>query len=308
MKKWLTLMMAVTLAFTLAACSGSGDSGSTLVKMDSGNITKDDLYKQMKEKNGTQFLQSLVFKKMLENKYDVSDKLDKQVKKAKDQFDDEEKFKSALKQQGYQNVDQFRDSMKFQLLMQKATTDGVEVSEKDMKKYYNDNKDQFAVVNASHITVDKKKKAKSIKKKLKNGADFAEMAKKHSTDKDTKDKGGKLGKIDSSSKNVSPMVSQKAMSMDKGDISDPVQTRTGVEIIKVTDKSTKDFKDVKDQIKKTVTQKKAKSQFKVLKELKKEQNVELKNDDFKGTLDIDKLKKQQQQQQMQQQLQQSQAQ
>lgn len=301
-------VMAISLAFALTACSGNGSSKDTVVKMDSGNITKDDLYKEMKETNGDQILQNLAFKKMLEDKYDVSDKLDKQVKKAKDQFDDEDKFKSALEQQGYDSEDQFKDSLKQQLLMQKATTDGVKVSDKEMKKYYKDNKDQFAEVSASHIAVDKKKKAKSIKKKLKNGADFADMAKKNSTDKDTAKKGGKLSKIDSSSTDVDPQVAQKAMGMKKGEVSDPVQTQTGYEIIKVTDKGTKSFKDVKSQIKDAVTQQKAKSPFDVLKKLKKDQNVKVKDKDFKDALDIDKLKKEQQQQQMQQQMQQQQGQ
>lgn len=306
LKKLLMSLMALTLAFTLAACSGSGSSKDVVVKMDSGDITKDDLYKEMKETSGDQIVQNLAFKKMLEDKYDVSDELDKQVKKAKDQVGDEDKFKSALEQQGYDSEDQFRDSLKQQLLMKKATTDGVKVSDKDMKKYYKKNKDQFAEVSASHITVDKKKKAKSIKKKLKNGTDFADAAKKNSTDKDTAKKGGKLGKIDSDSQDIDPQVAQKAMGMKKGDVSDPVQTQTGFEIIKVTDKGTKSFDDVKDQIKDAVTQEKAKSPFDVLKKLKKDQDVKIKDDDFKDALDIDKLEKEQQQQQMQQQMQQQQ--
>ena len=89
------------------------------------------------------------------------------------------------------------------LLESKATA--AAVTDEDIKKFYEENKAKFEqkeTVTARHILIkvdegadekaraDLKKKAEGIRKELENGADFAEMAKKHSEDPGSKDKGG----------------------------------------------------------------------------------------------------------------------
>ena len=138
-----------------------------------------------------------------------------------------------------------------------------------MKKYYEENKDDFYTdtVTASHIllkTIDDngnelsdkkkkeaKKKAEEALKKVKSGEDFAQVAKEYSEDS-TASNGGELGTF-----GKGQMVSEfenAAFSMKPGEISDIIKTQYGYHIIKVTERvdEQKSYDDVKDEIKSTL--------------------------------------------------------
>jgi peptidyl-prolyl cis-trans isomerase D len=110
-----------------------------------------------------------------------------------------------------------------------------------VKSYYDTHKDEFssqAEVRASHIlikgdTADSKKKAEGLKKDAETG-DFSELAKKHSEDEGSKEKGGDLNYF--SKGRMVPEFEQVAFSLPVGKVSDPVKTAFGYHIIKVVDR------------------------------------------------------------------------
>lgn len=125
-------------------------------------------------------------------------------------------------------------------------TKNVKVTDSEAEKYYNDNKSQFEVVKASHILVSDEKTANEIYDKLKNGANFAELAKQYSIDTSTKDNGGELGEFTRGT-----MVTEfenAAFALKPGEISKPVKTQYGYHIIKSEGKTIKSFNDVKSSI------------------------------------------------------------
>lgn len=118
-------------------------------------------------------------------------------------------------------------------------------SEDDIRDYYEGNLDEFNIpktVEARHILIkadqdakaeqdeSARKKAEEIFKLAKEGQDFAELARKYS-EGPTKAKGGYLGTF-RREEMVKPF-SDKAFSMNAGDISEPVRTDFGWHIIKV---------------------------------------------------------------------------
>src|SRR5262249_4982368 len=76
------------------------------------------------------------------------------------------------------------------LLEQEAKT---AVTDKDVKKFYDDNLKPQSEVHARHILVETEAQAKDVVAKLKGGADFAQLAKELS--KDPGSEGGDLGYI-----------------------------------------------------------------------------------------------------------------
>ncbi|MGL4796438.1 MAG: peptidylprolyl isomerase [Paraclostridium sp.] len=142
------------------------------------------------------------------------------------------------------------------------------IPEDDIKTYYEENKDKYKEdkVKASHIlisTVDEKtekamtetkkkeakKKAEEIYKKVKDGEDFAKLAKEYSEDEYSATNGGDLGFFEKGK--MVPEFELAAFSLDKGKISEIIETQYGYHIIKVTDKIYKQYSydEVKDKIK-----------------------------------------------------------
>jgi peptidyl-prolyl cis-trans isomerase C len=120
-----------------------------------------------------------------------------------------------------------------------------------MRKLYDDSVQKAKPeeeVRARHILVETEDKAKEILKKLKAGANFAELAKAESKDTGSSD-GGDLGYF-----TKDQMVSEfaeVAFKLANGSLSDPVKTQFGWHIIKIEDKRTKAvpaFDAVKDDI------------------------------------------------------------
>ncbi len=91
----------------------------------------------------------------------------------------------------------------------------------------------YRTVRAKHILVKTKEEADEIKKLLDNGADFDTLAKQYSLCP-SKEKGGDLGYFNRGQ--MVPEFENAAFSTPIGGISEPVQTRFGWHIIKVTRK------------------------------------------------------------------------
>ena len=71
-KSFLTVTLAASV-LALAACSDSGD-GEVIVSSDAGDVTKDELYQEMKTSIGEQAVQILMIEKVLAENYEVTDK------------------------------------------------------------------------------------------------------------------------------------------------------------------------------------------------------------------------------------------
>lgn len=246
-----------------------------------------DQLKQMK----VQYLNAMVNEKLMLNNAEslgvspTDDELnqyaDKQMEQLKQAYPQDDQLQQVLEANGL-TEDSYKDFAKKQYKLQKvqeAMTAGVEVTDDDVKAYYDENKDtQYTVgagANASHILIAEKdsdgnidfdaslEKAKEVKAKLDAGADFAQLASEYGTD-GTKDKGGDLGFVSYNQENYDKDFLAAFKQLGEGQISDPVKTQFGYHIIKATgikDAVVTPFDDVKDQIKSKLVQQKTTDAF-----------------------------------------------
>ncbi len=161
------------------------------------------------------------------------------------------------------------------------------VSDEDMKKFYEQNKDKFKSgeqIKASHILVKTEKEAKEVLAKLKAGGNFEELAKKSSVDSSAA-KGGDLGWFGKGS--MVPAFEKAALALKDGQISDVVKSDFGFHIIKLTGKRAagiRPFDEVKEQIKGAIMPTKQQEVFQKIKEdLKKTAKISIKEDVLNGT-------------------------
>jgi foldase protein PrsA len=166
----------------------------------------------------------------------ISDKqIEDRLKQIKQQYfqGSEAKYKDQLKKQGLSD-EQVRSDIKAQLISEalfKKVTDGVKVSDSEVHKYYLAPPDQYKQPESRevrHILVKKKALADSIYSQLKNGADFAKLAKKYSLDTVSAAQGGNYNAIKGQS--VKPFE-KVAFSLKTKEISKPVQTQYGWHVI-----------------------------------------------------------------------------
>jgi peptidyl-prolyl cis-trans isomerase C len=167
-----------------------------------------------------------------------------------------------------------KKGMAYQKLMDTQWAGKINVTEDDAKKYYSENKTKFETpeqVRASHILIKPdtndpnadpnqakataKAKAEDLLKQIKDGADFAELAKTNSGDTYSAVQGGDLGFFGKSQ--MVPAFERAAFALKAGQVSDVVETQFGYHIIKLTDHkdaNTIPFEQAKDDIVKLLTQ------------------------------------------------------
>ncbi|MDX8045711.1 peptidylprolyl isomerase [Gracilibacillus sp. S3-1-1] len=278
--------LAITATFAasiiaLSACS-SGDP-ETVVETDSGNITKEDFYDQLKEAGGEQVLQQMVLETILEDKYDVSDdEVNQELDTLKEQQGDQ--WEVALAQSGYADEDEFKDAIRLSLLQEKALTEDIEVSDEEIQERYDELSTHLV---ASHILVDDEDTANEVLDKLDDGEDFAELAEEYSQDPGSAENGGELGEFGVGQ--MVPEFENAAYNLDIDEISEPVQSQLGFHIIKVTDRvdveDIEPLEDMEDELKREIASTKldqTETQAKI-QDLLKNANIDVKVDDFEDT-------------------------
>jgi peptidyl-prolyl cis-trans isomerase SurA len=102
-----------------------------------------------------------------------------------------------------------------------------------------------------------RKRAMAVRDSLMKGADFAEMAKRHSQDTATKDSGGALGEISAAS--LPANLREVLTGLTLGEISVPARRETGYHLFKLlgrTPEADYKFEDIKDQLRQMVLNRK----------------------------------------------------
>jgi peptidyl-prolyl cis-trans isomerase C len=129
------------------------------------------------------------------------------------------------------------------------------VSDEEIARFYNDNKDRFNVqqrLKLRHILVDGEAEAKAILAELKKGADFSKLASEKSKCPSSQ-KGGDLGWVMKGM--MVPEFEKAAFELKKGQKSNVVKTNFGYHIIMNDDEEAakqRELTEVKDMIVKQI--------------------------------------------------------
>lgn len=228
-----------------------------VAKINGEKITQSELNKELVSQYGTDVLSTLITNKVIEleavkKKITVSDKeIQAELDDLQNSYGGKEAFEAALESNAMKLQDA-KDNIKTYLTTTKLIEPTIDITEKELKTYFKENKDTFSQeeqVQASHILVEDKETAKE-EKKIKKGEDFAELASEYSTDTASASNGGNL---DYFGKGVMDESFEKAaFSMKVDEISDPIKTDYGYHIIKVTGKKAAKeatFENSKDDVK-----------------------------------------------------------
>lgn len=264
-----------------------------VARVNSTSITWKAFHKALEKQSGRQLLAKMLRDELIKQgaqRYNIQvtdEEVAAELNKIKEQFGSDASLQQALTQYGM-TLDNLRDQIKMSLLLDAIATKDVTVSEDELKKYYEEHKDDFKEleqVKARHILVKDEKAAKDIEKELAGGADFAELAKAKSEDPGSKDKGGDLGYFGRGV--MDPAFEKAAFSLEIGETSTPVKSSFGYHIIRVEDKKpekTSTFEEVRKDVEKRVKKDKAKPASVVISELKDAAQIKINDKDLQDAL------------------------
>lgn len=255
----LLLIFATAFTRTETAASVNGEK-----------ITKEELNTKLTDMYGDDILDSLITNKVIEmeatkEKVKVTgNEIDEELTKLQESYGGEEAFAAAL-EQNQVSMDKIREDIEIYLLAEKMIGASIDVSEEEMKTYFEENKESFdqkEQVKASHILVEDEATAKKVKEELVNGKDFAELAKEYSTDSSNAANGGDLGYFGKGE--MAEEFEKTAFALEAGAISEPVKTEFGYHIIKLVDKKAEkaaEFDEHKEKIKELLFDQKVQAEY-----------------------------------------------
>lgn len=212
------------------------------------------------KKMGIEIDSKIVDKKFADLKKDLGDKYKEDQKKLgiKDSY-----YKDKIVEQEYLKAHE------------KKVKGTFEVKDEELKKYYEEHKNEYYLAKVSHILLKTEKEANQVYGELSEN-NFGELAKKYSKDQNSKESNGFLGEFKSGIFEES--VDEEIKNLNAGQISKPVKSKLGYHIIRVDEKKTQAFSDVKDSIRNEILNKRYKD---YLKKLKEKAEVEIKLNDAK---------------------------
>jgi peptidyl-prolyl cis-trans isomerase C len=194
--------------------------------------------------------------------------VDEEIARTKSRFPDAASFDSLLKARGMTEADLRRDTHKtlaVNRLLETALRKDVTVTPQQVKDFYEANHEEFkhpAQVRVSQILIrvaegagaaeraSAKQRAEGLLKRLKAGADFAQLARDNSQDPSSAAQGGDVGYI--AKGEMDAAFEKEAFSLPTGQLSGLVSTPYGVHILKVTAKREPGYAllpEVQDRIK-----------------------------------------------------------
>jgi peptidyl-prolyl cis-trans isomerase C len=220
-------------------------------------------------------------------------KIDEELSAVKKRFPTESEYKKALSTMKLSEDDikkQITKKLAINQLIDLKIAKKIVVTDKETKTFYDTNPDLFKQpeqVRASHILIkvkpgaDQQEKAqamqkiKKVQKELKDGQDFAALAKKYSEDKGSSANGGDLGYF-TRGQMIKPFE-VAAFGMKPNEVSDIVETQFGYHLIKVYDKKPAKilaYGEVKDLLAEHMQQEKTQQEaVKYIAELKKDAKI-----------------------------------
>lgn len=254
----------------LFACNKKED-GKVLVTINNDKITMTEFNKELdkipmnmkmmvaSESGKKTYLDRLIIKKLLLSEA------------AKSNIEKDKEFENRLAE--------IKEQLIIESLLKKKLTSGANISDEDLQKYYEANKEKFRKdreINTRHILLKSEEEAKQVRDKLQAGEDFSDLAKKYSIDPNAKVTGGEVGFHPKGT--LLPEYEAAAFKLAKvGQTSGIVKTQFGYHIIRlegIKPPQYVPFAEVKDFIKQQLVQEKQKDVLdKYIEELKKSAKI-----------------------------------
>lgn len=251
------LLLVTNILTLIFSGKGEGKNTESVASIDGKDITREEWLHSLEDKYGKEELKVLINRKVMDRlalKYDISvsqKEIDREfamIQSAYNVFDE-----GTL-----QDEKDIKSQIKADLLLEKLLTKDVEISDKELKKYYEQNERVYSIpkmLKLKQIQVPDQSEANQVLEELKDGSSFEALAMEKSTDQKTAPLGGDLGYIPEDGDILTEEAKAEVKTLSKGEWSKPVPADDGYLIYFVEDTIKKNhysFKQVKEQIRRKI--------------------------------------------------------
>jgi foldase protein PrsA len=226
---------------------------------------------------------------------EVADRdVDKEIERYKHNLaDDDRDLETVIFNDYGISLDQLRNDIRYNLLLEKLATLDVRVSDAEIEKYYQENQEQFnekEKLRIRRILLKEQAEAEQASKELQEGAVFAALAMEISQDRLTASNGGNIGLVQVDSLYLDPELINMASSLDVGQVSKPFETSEGWNIIMLEERIEEklyQLAEVKPLIFREMALKQAKPLNEYLQDLIMKLDIEIYEENIKGNLNFE---------------------
>lgn len=276
------LILSICLCTLLTGCGKSAklkNGEEVVAKLKGKTITANDLYNELKSQGGetvlVKMIDNYIIEKEIKDDSEAKEYAENYLNQLKSYYENQgQDFASVITSYGFANEKALLDSLISDYQKQKVAEKYIakNLSEDEINAYYE--KEIFGEQTVRHILIkpdtteemtedeiteaeaNALKEAKKIIKKLKNGEDFEELAKKYSDDEGTKEDGGLFA--DFTKEGVDSAFWKASYKLENEKYTEePVKSSFGYHVIlKVSSNEKPKLDDVIDDIKDTLVQEK----------------------------------------------------
>ncbi|HAA38309.1 MAG TPA: foldase [Firmicutes bacterium] len=270
--KTVSLVLVVLLLATVVGAVVVNQRSEVVATVNGEKITKQELYDAFVANGGASILEQLISERLIAQEAaklgievtdaEVQQEIDRLIEE--NYYGMKEYYEQALAQYGI-TEELLKDNIRTDLQLSAIVRSKIEVSEAEVEEYFRENQDDFNIpeeIDVRHILVETEEEAGEVLALLRAGEDFAELAKEHSQDPGSADKGGALGFNGRGS--FVKEFEDAAFALPVGEYSEPVKTEHGYHIIEVLERKEAkevEFADVKEQVKEALIEEKVRERL-----------------------------------------------
>ncbi|WP_405080800.1 peptidylprolyl isomerase [Paenibacillus chitinolyticus] len=230
-----------------AAGGRSGETpadGHIVARITGREFTQGELTEKLTKHYGAEMLNQMLDRETLrleaqEQGVDINEaEISRELKRMQQGYENEQNFYDSMKEQLGMNREDVREDVLYKLLLEKLATHDVEIADDRITKYIQGHPDEFKQTAQIHLhkmvvsTLDQAKKAMAA---YQGGESFATLARDRSLD-DSGSQGGDLGWMQEDDPFQPAEIMKAARKLGVGQLSAPIKTAGGYALILITEK------------------------------------------------------------------------
>lgn len=179
----------------------------------------------------------------------TDDEVEQELARTMVGYGSEEQYYAQMQSQlGLSRQEVFAETA-YRLTLQAIATDGITIKEADIDTYLDQNTERFTPkreLELSMIKVSSYDEGEQVMDRLEQGENFADLAREVSIDTESRQQGGRLGKVEEDDPFWPEGLLKTAASLDEGDIAGPIQAEDEFAIIRLESIHTQNIPDQKE--------------------------------------------------------------